>query len=145
MTGLFSDQKLNAYALHAYARACCCSSVGVGLCHGIGGNGYVFLRLWDVTHESEQLRRAAAFAQFALRGPHVEELMAQPDSPSSLANGRAGFACFLSDLLAHLHAEDATATASAAARGAPSAAAAAEAPQATRRACFPGMDLLPCT
>ena len=123
--------------------ACCCSFVGVGLCHGIGGNGYVFLRLWDVTHESEQLRRATAFAQFALRGPHVEELMSQPDSPSSLANGRAGFACFLSDLLAHLHAESAMATAGAAAGGTPSAAAAAEAPQVTRRACFPGMDLLP--
>lgn len=104
----------------------------------------MFLRLWDVSHDPEQLRRAAAFAYFAMRGPHVEELMAQPDSPSSLANGRAGFACFLSDLMAHMHAESAMApTTSPASEGAPSSAAAAATAKVTRRACFPGMDLLP--
>jgi len=61
---------------------------GIGLCRGIGGNGYVFL--FELTQDSTYLQRAVCFAQFALEGSHRDKLLVQADAPSSLANGRAG-------------------------------------------------------
>ncbi|PAA69930.1 hypothetical protein BOX15_Mlig019440g3, partial [Macrostomum lignano] len=67
---------------------------GDGLCHGISGNGYVFLRLHSATGDPRHLHRAAAFAQFMLNFPGRT-----PDRPLSLFEGLAGKLCFLVDLL----------------------------------------------
>lgn len=75
---------------------------GLGLCHGIGGNGYVFLKMYEATRDSRYLDRACGFASFALVSIHSAELLAHPDEPSSLGNGRAGFCCFAMDLMEQL-------------------------------------------
>jgi hypothetical protein len=126
---------------------------GVGLCHGIGGNAYVFLRLYEASHDSVQLERAVSFARFALEGPHRDELLQEPDAPSSLGNGRAGFACFLADLVALVSSTTgATAAATSAPADAGAAAAGGENERKTttttitsaqhHRVSFPGMDVL---
>ena len=66
---------------------------GVGLCHGIAGNGYVFLALYGTTKEEAQLKRAYHFAHFCLT-EHRQRLFDQPDKPYSLYNGQAGFVCY---------------------------------------------------
>ena len=70
---------------------------GVGLCHGIGGNGYVFLALYEQTQDEVHLRRAYHFVHFAL-SQHRDRLFSQPDQPFSLYNGQAGFVCFAVDM-----------------------------------------------
>ena len=55
---------------------------GVGLCHGISGNGYALLSHARATGDERQLRRALRFAQFA--ADHWKELYAVPDAPASL-------------------------------------------------------------
>jgi hypothetical protein len=138
---------------------------GVGLCHGLSGNAFVFLRLFDLTSDPLHLDRAFAFAQFGLAGPHRDSLLAAPDVPSSLANGRGGCACFLAQLMSHMHqqrqsatqpaapvqeeeAEAAAASNSIAASSSSSAVAAPpsglDSPGVTRastHACFPGLDV----
>jgi len=72
---------------------------GPGLCHGISGNGYVLLRLWEITRDKKWLRRAWHFANFASEsGEHIERLWATPDHPYSLYEGLAGAVCFWSDV-----------------------------------------------
>jgi len=71
---------------------------GVGLCHGIAGNGYAFLALFRVTREAEYLQRAHDFAAFAL-SPQGRSVLARPDHPHALFEGSAGLCCFLADLL----------------------------------------------
>ena len=71
---------------------------GPGLCHGIAGNGYVFLLLYQLTGDKKHLHRAHEFANFAIS----EQFWAsarRPDSPYSLFEGKSGLACFLADLL----------------------------------------------
>jgi len=71
---------------------------GPGICHGIAGNGYVFLLLHRLTREDKHLRRARQFAAFM----QTEEFKANsrvPDAPYSLFEGIAGTACFLADLV----------------------------------------------
>lgn len=71
---------------------------GPGICHGIAGNGYVFLLLYRITKDELHLRRARQFAAFM----QTEEFKANsrvPDAPYSLFEGIAGTACFLSDLV----------------------------------------------
>ena len=70
---------------------------GVGLCHGISGNGYCFLTLYQLTRDSVQLHRAYHFAHFAMSDHHAQ-LMKQPDQPYSLYNGLAGLVCFCVDI-----------------------------------------------
>lgn len=123
---------------------------GLGLCHGIAGNAYVFLRLYDATGDRTQLDRAFAFLHFGLAGPHRRQLAEQPDVPDSLANGRAGCACAVADCMRFLSeaagaraagasasssSSDAAASASAAA-SAPS----SKVPPAPFRSSFPGLD-----
>ncbi len=110
-------------------------SSGVGLCHGVGGNGYVFLRLFSSTGDFAFLSRAFSFARFGLAGPHVADLLSAPDCPSSLGNGRAGFACFLADLLAHI-----TAMTKQQHKGDDAEAKQGEEAATGHRSSFPGMD-----
>lgn len=123
---------------------------GLGLCHGIGGNAYVFLRLYELTHDSRHLIRACRFAQFALTSSHSADLLSQPDEPSSLGNGRAGFLCFGMDLLVKLieHQEKHAATSESSASSSSSAASSTSSSSSSHpisvssNACFPGFDLL---
>jgi len=39
---------------------------GVGICHGVSGNAYVFLSLYQLTGKAEYLYRAEAFASLLL-------------------------------------------------------------------------------
>ncbi|XP_050352642.1 lanC-like protein 3 homolog [Nymphalis io] len=71
---------------------------GPGICHGVAGNGYVFLLLYRLTGEEKYLHRAIRFVDFM----NTEEFMKDarlPDNPESLYEGTAGTACFLADIL----------------------------------------------
>jgi hypothetical protein len=71
---------------------------GSNLCHGTGGNGYAFLKLYKRTGNAEWLERARAFAMHGI---------AQTDAASaaygqmrySLWTGDPGFAIFLWDCI----------------------------------------------
>lgn len=76
---------------------------GPGICHGIAGNGYVFLLLYRLTAEDKYLYRAIEFFKFMeteefLNGSRI------PDNPYSLYEGLAGTACYVADLTAPMHA-----------------------------------------
>ena len=55
---------------------------GVGLCHGIAGNGYSLLSLYRLTGDEAHLCRAQHFGAFAAE--HWRQLYDVPDSPASL-------------------------------------------------------------
>lgn len=71
---------------------------GPGICHGVAGNGYVFLLLYRLTSNKRYLYRAAKFADF-MNSPQFQVDARIPDSPYSLYEGIAGTACFLVDLI----------------------------------------------
>jgi hypothetical protein len=71
---------------------------GVGLCHGIAGNAYLFLALHRVTCKEKYLYRARVFAEF------ICQLVKQDDRnlaalEYSLFEGSPGTILFLLDLL----------------------------------------------
>lgn len=70
---------------------------GPGLCHGVPGNGTVFLALYRATKDSKHLRRALHFAKFAL--DHLATLKPLADHPYSLFEGAAGALCFAADCI----------------------------------------------
>ncbi|KAL6041077.1 mRNA decay protein [Balamuthia mandrillaris] len=88
---------------------------GVGLCHGISGNAYVFLYLYNVTKHKKYLYRAWKFAEFELEKKEEAErrrysknrkderaevhLWYRSSKPYSLFNGMCGAVCFYDDLL----------------------------------------------
>jgi hypothetical protein len=55
---------------------------GVGLCHGISGNGYALLALARATGEARWLSAAQAFALYGAR--NWQQLAEVPDRPASL-------------------------------------------------------------
>ncbi|XP_064615891.1 LOW QUALITY PROTEIN: lanC-like protein 3 [Liolophura sinensis] len=71
---------------------------GPGICHGVAGNGYVFLLLFRLTKDPKYLYRAQKFAEFIFT-PDFKSGARRPDTPYSLYEGWAGTACFLGDLL----------------------------------------------
>ncbi|XP_026320543.1 lanC-like protein 3 [Hyposmocoma kahamanoa] len=71
---------------------------GPGICHGVAGNGYVFLLLHRLTGNDKHLFRAKMFADFMNTDEFVREARL-PDNPESLYEGTAGTVCYLSDLL----------------------------------------------
>lgn len=71
---------------------------GPGICHGVAGNGYVFLLLYRLTGNEIYLYRAAKFADF-MNSSQFQSDARVPDSPYSLYEGIAGTACFLADLI----------------------------------------------
>lgn len=79
----------------------------VGLCHGISGNAYVFLSLYQLTGKVEYLYRGKAFACFLLDRAH--KLISQGemhggDTPYSLFEGLGGMAYLFLDMVDPLHA-----------------------------------------
>lgn len=70
---------------------------GFSLCHGISGNAYAFIHLYQLTRDPKHLYRAGKFAQYYFE--HNSTITWRADSPASLFEGYAGLAYFLSDLL----------------------------------------------
>uniref|UniRef100_A0A6G1SP24 LanC-like protein 2 n=1 Tax=Aceria tosichella TaxID=561515 RepID=A0A6G1SP24_9ACAR len=70
---------------------------GFSLCHGISGNAYAFLHLYQLTRDPKHLYRAGKFAQYYFE--RSDTITWRADSPASLFEGYAGLAYFLSDLL----------------------------------------------
>lgn len=68
-----------------------------GLCHGVAGNGYVFLLLYRLTADEKYLFRANTFAQFLTTSDFKKEART-PDCPYSLYEGLAGTVCYILDL-----------------------------------------------
>ncbi|KAL8446790.1 hypothetical protein Emag_004551 [Eimeria magna] len=68
---------------------------GLGVCHGIGGNGLSMLAAFRSSQQPRWLRRALLFALEGLR--RHQQLLPVPDRPFSLFEGAAGFALFLRD------------------------------------------------
>ncbi|CAH0551293.1 unnamed protein product [Brassicogethes aeneus] len=70
---------------------------GPGICHGVAGNGYVFLLLYRLTANLKYLHRANCFCRFMDTERFKTEARI-PDYPYSLYEGLAGTACYLADL-----------------------------------------------
>jgi hypothetical protein len=71
---------------------------GSNLCHGTGGNGYAFLKLYHRTHDDAWLDRARSFAMTAIA--QCRELRNRVGRGRySLWTGDVGLAIFLSDCL----------------------------------------------
>jgi hypothetical protein len=80
---------------------------GVGLCHGISGNGYTLLCLATATRNlgleessSKWTTRAMQYARFAM--DQLKELESIPDFPYSLYEGASGLCAFLLDCTSSL-------------------------------------------
>ena len=58
---------------------------GYSLCHGVAGNAYTFLQLYQLTGDQMQLYRASKFAEWCLTSE--ERQCGTPDHPSSLFEG----------------------------------------------------------
>ncbi|KAL1821673.1 hypothetical protein ACET3Z_016542 [Daucus carota] len=74
----------------------------VGICHGISGNTYVFLSLYQLTMKMEFLYRAKAFAAFLLDRAHKlisAGEMHGGDTPYSLYEGLGGMAYLFLDMV----------------------------------------------
>ncbi|KAH6764298.1 G protein coupled receptor [Perilla frutescens var. hirtella] len=73
----------------------------VGICHGISGNAYVFLSLYQLTGKPEYLYRAKAFACFLHDRAQTlmsEGIMHKGDRPYSLFEGIGGMASLFLDM-----------------------------------------------
>ncbi|KAH1016172.1 hypothetical protein HUJ04_007440 [Dendroctonus ponderosae] len=70
---------------------------GPGICHGVAGNGYVFLIMYRLTSEPQYLYQAICFYQF-MESDAFKSNARTPDCPFSLYEGVAGTVCFLADL-----------------------------------------------
>ena len=73
---------------------------GVGLCHGISGNAWALLMLHQWTGDALWLRRAYAFAHFAVSQCESRDspLVTTPDDPFGLVNGIGGLVVLLAAL-----------------------------------------------
>ncbi|CAH1404494.1 unnamed protein product [Nezara viridula] len=70
---------------------------GYSICHGVAGNAYSFLALYNVTKKPKYLYRAACFADWCTQYPKYQGMA--PDRPYSLYEGIAGISYFLTDIL----------------------------------------------
>ncbi|XP_076686240.1 glutathione S-transferase LANCL1 isoform X1 [Andrena cerasifolii] len=69
---------------------------GYGICHGVAGNAYTFLSLFQQTKDVKHLYRACKFADWCMDfGTHQNRI---PDRPFSLFEGVAGTIYFLIDM-----------------------------------------------
>ena len=71
---------------------------GSNLCHGTGGNGYAFLKLYQRTHDPFWLQRARAFAMHGIAQMEADALHFG-QMRYSLWTGDPGFAIYLWDCL----------------------------------------------
>ncbi|XP_014482448.1 PREDICTED: lanC-like protein 1 isoform X2 [Dinoponera quadriceps] len=69
---------------------------GYGICHGVSGNAYAFLHLFQHTQDIKYLYRACRFAEWCFHyGTHQ---CRAPDRPFSMFEGLAGVIYFLVDM-----------------------------------------------
>lgn len=71
---------------------------GPGICHGIAGNGYVFLLMYRLTEDKCYLYKAIKFFEFLTSEQFLSNART-PDHPFSLYEGIAGTVCYLLDVL----------------------------------------------
>lgn len=74
----------------------------VGICHGISGNAYVFLSLYQLTGNIEFLYKAKAFTCFLLDRAHKLTSAGEMhggDSPYSMFEGMGGMAYLFLDMI----------------------------------------------
>ncbi|MEP7181163.1 MAG: LanC-like protein [Betaproteobacteria bacterium] len=71
---------------------------GSNLCHGTGGNGYAFLKLYQRTRDSLWLERARSFAMHGIAQTQ-EDALRYGQMRYSLWTGDPGFAIYLRDCL----------------------------------------------
>lgn len=72
---------------------------GPGACHGISGNAYALLELYNLTGDEKWFYRASQFASF-MDSEQFRQGAQLPDHPLSLFEGWAACACLYADLLA---------------------------------------------
>jgi len=105
---IFDDPKYLDQAAHIAKTVVCPRGLlrkGVGLCHGISGNAYVFLALHraekkrsvNSAYDNEWLNMARHFTDFAIY--KFIDLEHVPDNPYSLYEGAAGLCVLLLDML----------------------------------------------
>ncbi|GAW81303.1 G-protein coupled receptor [Plasmodium gonderi] len=70
---------------------------GLGLCHGIPGNGLVFLYLYNYTSNREWYIKALKYAHFCIK--YFDKFYNVPDRPNSLFEGYGGLVVFLNFVL----------------------------------------------
>lgn len=70
---------------------------GCGLCHGIAGNGILFLYIYNFTRNEIWYTRALQYGYFCIK--NFKQLYNIPDRPDSLFEGYAGLVVFLMFLL----------------------------------------------
>lgn len=70
---------------------------GYGICHGVSGNAYTFLHLFQRTEDLKHLYRACKFAEWCFND-YGEGRNRIPDRPFSLFEGLAGVIYFLIDM-----------------------------------------------
>nr|XP_004924851.2 glutathione S-transferase LANCL1 isoform X1 [Bombyx mori] len=98
---VFEDEKYLKIALHCgeviWQRGLC--TKGYSLCHGVSGNAYAFIQLFQATKKALHLYRACCFMEWcALERPGTE--LHRPDRPISLFEGVIG-RLYLVEELAH--------------------------------------------
>ena len=78
---------------------------GVGLCHGISGNGYALLRIGQVTRGGDCLGMIIAYCEWlrSLGDDALQEFIERADAPYSLFEGCGGMVMFLQDVFAAMH------------------------------------------
>ena len=69
-----------------------------GLCHGTPGNGYAFLKLYQLTDDALWLQRARQFAVSAVE-QRADYVRAGRETNSSLWDGDLGLAIYLADCI----------------------------------------------
>ena len=72
---------------------------GFGLCHGISGNAYSFLRMFNITKDKKYYQMAIQFSKFITNEENQKKIIFKIDNPISLYEGICGTALFLQDLL----------------------------------------------
>jgi len=70
---------------------------GYSLCHGVAGNAYCFLEMFQTTKSEKHLYRAIKFAEYCLDYTKQREEYA-PDRPMSLFEGMSGPMYLLLDI-----------------------------------------------
>jgi hypothetical protein len=71
---------------------------GFGLCHGVSGNAYSFLKLYAVTKDVKFYKMAVGFSNAICSKEYQDLLLQKPDRPTSLFEGIAGAIIFLHDI-----------------------------------------------
>ncbi|KAI5633085.1 lanthionine synthetase c-like protein domain-containing protein [Phthorimaea operculella] len=96
---VFEEEKYMKIALQCgevvWQRGLCAK--GYSLCHGVAGNAYTFLQLYQATKKPMHLYRACCFADWCVSEREGSERH-RPDRPASLFEGLVGRLYFLEDL-----------------------------------------------